>query len=304
MKYRMVALDLDGTLLNSEHTLSECTKAYLRYLDKQGITIIIATGRAICTVYDTILDLKLPQAIPVVCSNGAEGLLCSLSADGTSIDSERLFYTPVPEVVAKRTLSLSKELGFVTQYYVGDNVYADPQTSEHFELTNLYKELTGSQTKFVSDDFQKAQELGLPSKQLVLCPDAEQDRLIDVFTKEFSSEHYRIGSQQPTIVRGHLGWFMEVLHPDVNKGDGLKNMCSHLNIPLAECIAFGDGDNDLEFLQMAGKGIAMKNARDVIKAIADEVIDLSNDEDGVVETLRRVEKEGKLLFTGHSKDKQ
>lgn len=295
--YRMVALDLDGTLLNSQHQLSEGTKTYLRQLDQKGFTIIIATGRALCSVYETIASLNLPRPIPVVCSNGAEGYLCSTNEHGQVIDKKQLFSTPVPQVVAQRTLELSKELGFVTQYYVGDDIYADPREPHHLELTNLYRKLTGSETIYIQDDFESALLQGLPSKQLVLCPHKEQDTMIQAFEQELAKDVFLINGNRAHIIRGNLGWFLEVLHPDVCKGSGLQKMCQHhLKIPLEECIAFGDGDNDQEFLQVAGKGIAMKNAVTVTKAVADEVIDLSNDQDGVVKTLETLEKQGCLVF--------
>ena len=294
--FRMVALDLDGTLLNSKHTLSEVTKEYLRRLDQKGFTVIFATGRALPTVYEAIAALKLPKALPVVCSNGAEGFLCSVEPDGVTIRKEPLFSTPVPEAVAKRTIDLSKELGFVTQYYIGDEIYADPREKIHFDLTGKYIELTGSKTQYVQDHFEKAFQKGLPSKQLVLCSPDEQDAMISVFEKELSKDEYLIDGKPATIVRGNLGWFLEVLHPDVHKGNGLKRMCQKLDIPVEECVSFGDGDNDYDFLQYSGRGYAMKNARDVIKKVADEIIEYTNDEDGVVKTLQKLEREGYLVF--------
>ena len=86
------------------------------------------------------------------------------------------------------------------------------------------------------------------------------------------------GSKVAHTIRGNLGFFMEVLHPDVCKGHGLSKLCELLKIPIQQCIAFGDGDNDKEFIQMAGRGIVMKNGRDVTKAVADEVLELTNDE--------------------------
>jgi len=80
------------------------------------------------------------------------------------------------------------------------------------------------------------------------------------------------------VVRGSPPWFVEVLNPNVCKGNGLKQMSKHLDIPPEEIIAFGDGDNDLEFLDYAGKGIAMKNARDNVKAAANEITEWTNAE--------------------------
>lgn len=77
-------------------------------------------------------------------------------------------------------------------------------------------------------------------------------------------------------------------------------MCRHLEIPLDQCLAFGDGRNDLGFLQAAGKGIAMKNAADCLKKVANEVIEFTNNEEGVRLTLQEMEGKG-LLDVGSSK---
>jgi hydroxymethylpyrimidine pyrophosphatase-like HAD family hydrolase len=121
-----------------------------------------------------------------------------------------------------------------------------------------------------------------------MCQCGEQEDMIAAFQKALGEE--------ATIIRRHGGWFLEVLHPDVCKGYGLKSMCQHLKIPMQDVVAFGDGDNDYEFIQMAGKGVVMKNGRDVCKEVADEFIDYTNDEDGVLKTLQRMEMEGALVF--------
>lgn len=296
VKFRMVALDLDGTLLQSNHKLSDETCEYLRYLDQKGFTIIIATGRAACTVNEHIAKLNFPHPLPVVCSNGARGLMCSVQAD-QQVSYQQIFYNPVPEKTAGAVIQTAKDLGYVSQYYVGEKVYANPRKPEHFKLTEQYRELTGSDTIYISDDFEAAMKKGLPSKQLVLCQNDQQDDMIESFEKTLNTEDFLIDGKAPHIVRGSLGWFLEILHPEVNKGGGLKCMCNHLGIPLSNVVAFGDGDNDLEFIKMAGCGVAMKNARDILRAVADEVINFTNDEEGVVKTLQRLENNGNLTFT-------
>jgi 5-amino-6-(5-phospho-D-ribitylamino)uracil phosphatase len=295
--YRLVALDLDGTLLQSNHQISDSTVAYLRELDQKGFTVALATGRPLSTVYEYIAKLNFPHPLPVVSSNGAQGWLVNVSSNEKNGFDEKLIFTrPVPEKVAQKVISLAKEKGFVSQYYVENDIYADPREPHHFELTEKYMNLTGCKTIYVNDDFEKAQNRGLTTKQLVLCPCEEQDEMISIFEKELTASDYLIDGKPATIVRGSYGWFLEVLHPDVCKGSGLLHMCQYLKIPLEKTIAFGDGDNDIEFLQYSGKGIVMKNGRDVCKRIADEVIDFTNDEDGVRKTLQRMEREGLLEF--------
>ncbi|KAK3263142.1 hypothetical protein CYMTET_28036, partial [Cymbomonas tetramitiformis] len=76
---------------------------------------------------------------------------------------------------------------------------------------------------------------------------------------------------------------------------GVKKMCAALGKPMGEVVAFGDGDNDKEMLEEVGRGLAMKNARDVCKKAADAVLENTNDEDGVAVELVRMYQEGLLL---------
>jgi Cof subfamily protein (haloacid dehalogenase superfamily) len=305
--YTYAALDLDGTLLNSGHVLSDRTKETIRRLTAdQGFRVLIATGRAISTVYHHVLDLNLDNGIvlPVISSNGAQGRLCALNkvvsaVDGTTrdeIQSTMLFSLSVPQSTVQMAIDQAQQLGLVVQYYVGDDIYANPTNDVPWqtELCHKYTVLTGSKTIYVDDDFAVAMQQGLPSKLLVLCPPDRQIEIMAQFDRAFQDT---ILEDRPHLVCGYLGWFMEILPPNVNKGSGLARMCAHLNISLDDVVAFGDGDNDFEFIQQAGWGIVMKNGRPVVKDVADEVIDWTNDEDGVVRTLEAMEARNELTVT-------
>jgi Cof subfamily protein (haloacid dehalogenase superfamily) len=318
--YRYAALDMDGTLLNDCHVLSETTKDVLRRLlaDNQGFGILIATGRAISTVYEHLLDLNLDDGVilPVVSSNGAQGRLCTIARadhDGTmttpsttrTVQSTMLFSLSVPQTTVQRTIDRAKALGLVVQYYVDDDIYANPMQPQHdenanapswhMELCQEYTVLTGSKTIYVEDDFAAAMQQGLPSKLLVLCPKDIQDDVMAQLERAFSDDTTIIPPEdRPHLVRGYLGWFVEILPPNVNKGSGLARMCDHLNIALDDVVAFGDGDNDYEFIQRAGWGIVMKNGQPVVKEVADEVIGWTNNEHGVVRTLEAMEARNEL----------
>ena len=98
------------------------------------------------------------------------------------------------------------------------------------------------------------------------------------------------------MIRGSPhAFFCEFLMPDMgNKGAGLKRLCECMNIPVACCVSFGDGENDREMLEVAGVGCAMKNARPAAKAAANIVIEWTNEEDGVACQLEKMILEGSL----------
>jgi hydroxymethylpyrimidine pyrophosphatase-like HAD family hydrolase len=105
-------------------------------------------------------------------------------------------------------------------------------------------------------------------------------------------------TRRATIIQGflpRLGWFLEILHPDVNKGRGLQQMCEALKIPLDATVAMGDGTNDVEFLTLAGWGIAMKNAHQSLQKVANATMEWTNDQHGVTKTIERLRKEGRLV---------
>ena len=80
-------------------------------------------------------------------------------------------------------------------------------------------------------------------------------------------------------------------------GEGLRRMCDALHLDLESCVAFGDGDNDIEFVKIAGLGVAMKNARPTLKEVADRITEATNDENGVAKELHRLEEEGRFFTT-------
>jgi Cof subfamily protein (haloacid dehalogenase superfamily) len=276
--YRMVALDLDGTLLNTNHKMADVQAEYLRQLHQQGVTVCIATGRSAPSVYESVKKLQIPTPLPVVCSNGARGFLC----DYKTMEKKELFNNPVPKAVVELAVQLVKEHGYALQYYYEDSIYCNPTTPQHREIMDLYMSLTGSHVEAVTDDFASLLEQGnLPSKLLVLFDESQLKTAVPIFQTALD--------EKATIVLGAFDWFLEILNPQVTKGHGLANMCKALKIPLEECIAMGDGLNDVEFLEMAGLGVAMKNAKDSVKKRANITSEWTNDEHGVMKMLETLQ---------------
>lgn len=311
--FRAVALDLDGTLLHSNHKMSDAAVAYLRHLSSRGIQIIIATGRAGPTVMEHVAKLNLPGPLPVVCSNGARGLFCQANGpNGGDVSVDEIFTLPIPHDITKRAVKLAKKLGQVVQYFNEDDIYANPTMKHHYSLTERYTFKTGSRIIHQSplntsfDDLLKKNKL--PCKLLILCPKEDLNKVRAAYEKEFCKNEATLIYGKSGVPQGwvheimalekvqtpHGGWFIEILNPQVCKGAGLERMCEILDVKPKDAVAFGDGDNDVEFLKVAGKGFAMKNGRAKVKKIADEVTEHTNNEDGVLRTLQRMERDGEL----------
>ena len=280
-KFKMVALDMDGTLLDGEHKLSEASKLKLRELADLGTTVAIATGRSGPAVYDHVNDLALPIDVPAVVYNG--GMVLKFKAGERAEIAKPLQRFPVPLPTVLNVLKLAKDNGLLVQYYTHDSIYVNPLNDAHRAFIERYRLLTGASHTVVDDHYESVKESELPLKMLIMTDDPDE---VMAVAKEALTDC--------KLVRGTPPFFVEVLAPGVCKGATLAKLCESIGIPLASTVAFGDGDNDLEFLRDAGYGVAMKNGRDVVKAVSDRITSFSNVEDGVARCLTALQEEGLL----------
>jgi HAD superfamily hydrolase (TIGR01484 family) len=114
-KVQLVALDLDGTTLNSGHELTSKTVDVLRRLSEKGVTIAIATGRSAPSVFGYVDSLALGKNVPVICYNGSFGFMVETNDDGTHSSPRQLFSMPVDEERARLLLNLAEKMGLVAQ---------------------------------------------------------------------------------------------------------------------------------------------------------------------------------------------
>jgi HAD superfamily hydrolase (TIGR01484 family) len=321
--YEMVAFDLDGTLLRSNRTISDETVEYLQDMSsRRGILIAVCTGRSFQSALPHLKRLNLSKPIPVVCINGAKGMLIDplllQDDDGdkatthnnnnnnntTTTTMTTLFRNPLSESATQTIKRVAKSLGHVTVWYHDEAAYAYAYSAAHVRLVKIFERLTKSTISIVRKDendnddtaaadessSDRREELGPPSRIVVLFLDRAISDIAAAFESEFNDgEAY--------VVPGSKTLYVEILGADVHKGRGLRELCRSINVPLERCVAIGDGDNDTEFLSMAGFGICMKNGSKGSKAAANVVTEFTNDEDGVLRSLRQLEESGILQFS-------
>lgn len=154
------------------------------------------------------------------------------------------------------------------QYYnaaTGD-VYAVPLNDEHRQLLHRYAVLTDHEQTFLSS-YDEAITRCLSPKVIILTNDP--DELISTAKERFPPELFHIikGSPHP--------YFVEFISPGINKGSSVEKIFKHYGVPIDQVVSFGDGDNDSEMLQLSGLGVAVKNAKDMAKASANIVSEVS-----------------------------
>ena len=164
--YRMVALDMDGTLLNNQHQLSPASVETLRSLADRGVDIALCSGRSAPAMQSAAETLDLNRPMPMVSYNGALGLRARVPGWTTSADE--LFKISVPDDAVDAVLRLADSHDLLVQYYVGEHIHVVCKNDEHRRLCERYVELTGVEAHVHEASYSAARALGPPYKLLVM----------------------------------------------------------------------------------------------------------------------------------------
>ena len=262
--YRLLAIDLDGTLLSPRphKQITARTRQALFQAVEAGLTIVIATGQNLAVLQSICGDLPLNG--PQIIENGA------VIAD---IQSGHIYHEKhVPTQHILPVLKLLRTSGFYRAYHTIHRVYVDRNTPRAHEW---YRPPVPPVREV--DDL--ASLYPLPCIKIVGIGD---ETLIRARRGEF--ERHFEGQLYVTQSAFDL---LEFLHPEVSKGNALQAIAADLGIAAEEVVAIGDNHNDIGMLRFAGLGVAMGNAHDEVKAEADYVTK-SNAEDGVAIVIEEI----------------
>ena len=262
---KLIAIDMDGTLLNSKKELLEETKQYFKNFHNKNTEtlLVLCTGRPETGIRPYLKDLGyLEENHYIISQNGANIY--------ESQTGKRLMDAFVDSAAIQKWIELGKKHGIsvmgagVDYYYSFDE---DPTEWMEFDVKLVSGKLKRIPTKeSLNTDFYK----------ILLMGDEEQLNEFETFIpQEWRDEFYVVRSQK---------YLVEVLTKGVNKAFGLEKLAQKLNIEPSEIAAIGDAANDIEMLEYAGLAIAMGNASEEVKAIADIVTD-TNENNGVIKAI-------------------
>ena len=259
--YRLVAMDLDDTLLTDDLLVTETTTAALERAVQQGVFLTIATGRGFASAQRIARQIGLN--VPIITYQG--------SKIRNLLDDQVLYERSVPIEASRKLYDFTREHGLHLQVYINDELISfneGPHIEEYARLSNIpYK---------VEPDFNRL-PAGAHTKLVIIDDPAKLDALIPML-KTMMGEEVHITKSKAS--------FLEFLHREGTKGHALRYLAEHYGFTMAETIAIGDAWNDREMIEAAGLGVAMGNALPELQAIANYVTH-SNHEDGVRHVIEK-----------------
>lgn len=264
MSIKLVAIDIDGTLLNSNKEITIKTKEVITEAKSRGIKIVLATGRPYPGVLSSLKELNLEEAGDYVITYN--GSLVQASDTQATIVSYGLTYENFIEIEA-----MARQVGSHLHTIDTQNIYT---ANHHISPYTIHEiGLTGMPLYYRSVDQMTADMKII--KMMMIDEPAILDEAIKKIPSWFKEKYTTAKSAD---------FYYEVLNKKANKGQALHELAQYLGIKQTETMAIGDNENDLAMVEYAGIGVAMANAVPVLKAVAD-VETATNDQDGVAQAI-------------------
>ena len=267
LETKLIALDLDDTLLNHELKITPKTVEALRKASEKGIYIVLCSGRA---------DNAILPYVRTLCIAGRQEGRFLIAINGASIFDlhQRLpIYTnKLDKDILRFAYEEAKKRGLPAQVYDASTIYA----SEDNEWTRLDAEMCKLNFKYV-EDFSGFMESGHP--KMVIPADPKDVAEFIPFLKEKLAGKADVFISKP--------YFLEIMPINCSKGEAILWLADYLNIPHNQTMAFGDSMNDESMILKAEHGVAMANALEHIKNVANYVTQKDNNNDGIADFLEQ-----------------
>ncbi|MFS2221494.1 sugar-phosphatase [Pantoea sp. B65] len=266
MAIKLIAIDMDGTLLNHQHNITPGVKQAIARAREKGVYVVLATGRPHIGVERYLLELDLQQ----------EGQFC-ITNNGALVQRAES-----GDCIAEVTLSfddylyfeqLSRELGVHLHALDKSQLYTANQDISEYTVHEAA--LTGIPLRYRRVE-EMDRNLTFPKVMMI-----DKPELLDRAIARIPAEAY----EKYTIMKS-APYYLEILNKQVNKGAGVKALADQLGLAREEVMAIGDQENDLAMLEFAGTGVAMGNAIDAVKAIS-QFVTKTNMEDGVAYAIEK-----------------
>lgn len=265
-KYSLIALDMDGTLFNSQLKVPDGNREAIQRAHAAGKHVALSTGRCLSEIRDTLKIL--PEIRYIVCENGS--CVYDVKYEHT------IHVDPVPVQEVHHILNLVRKERAVIQVFHENQSYFNQKDDHWVDACRVgnYREVFRRCSVFDAKLFATYDERPFRIEKVNIYFENVRDR----------NRIKEALADRPLAISDSLGYMIEIVSDVADKGRGLKMLCDHLKMPIEETIAVGDSMNDIEILKTAGFSAAMGNACPEAKATAHIVTD-DCDHDGVAKVI-------------------
>ena len=270
-KIKLIALDLDGTLLNSQKKITPVTLAALRRAAEMGIEIVPCTGRFYSAMPEEVRALPMNYAITI---NGAA--VFDFRNEKTICREE------IPKEEAIRVFDYLESLSVLYDCYLENAAYMTGSMKERaadylddpgfLDMIRRLRHPVPDLRHFVQEGNRNIQKIIMYTKDTAL-----RAHVLDTFSQKFPD----------LLATSSIPQNVEINQKQANKGRALRNLSDYLGISIEETMMFGDGLNDMTIMQTAGISVCMANGEDCVKAVSNYITE-DNDHDGIACALERL----------------
>lgn len=275
MAVKLIAMDLDGTLLNKQKQISPENQMALENARDQGILLAVSTGRPWSAIPACVREN--PVFTYAIASNGAE----IYRLDTGEVLHDCLLKPESLDVILEIAKKAAGDKTFAWEAFVRGEAYGE----ERYVNRPWEYGMPSSAIGYV-----KKTRISVPDIEAFIRDNRERMAVLDLVTGDFELKNTVYEELQkcgePLYVTPATDERLEILHKDAGKGPGMQVLCELEGIDPSETVAIGDAENDLDMLAFAGISIAMGNAYDSVKKLADYVT-CDNDHNGIAEAFRR-----------------
>ncbi|MFV0557919.1 MAG: sugar-phosphatase [Enterococcus sp.] len=266
MSIKLIAIDIDGTLLNDQRQLTPTVKSALNQARQQGVKVVLCTGRPIPGIQDLLIELELLGVEDYAITYN--GSLVQNTHNGQIISQHGIDYEQYIEIeMMARKLNVHFHASGEDAIYTA-NRDISPYTVFESSLVNM-------PVKYRTQEEMN----GITIVKTMMIDEPEILAAANAKLPEAFREKYTVVKSAP--------YYLEVLNKNANKGIAVKALADYLGIKQEETMAIGDNENDLAMIDYAGISVAMKNALPIVKERADYTTKTTNNEDGVAEAVHK-----------------